>query len=86
MDKPEALSSLNRVEKRVGILQKNMESSDVGSMEVMFELMTARQVLSDLYEKFDDKSSCQALIDKIDQLLKKYNMSSLIISPDEEQS
>lgn len=75
MDNIVALSTMKKVLQRLNQLEACNEAQEGSSVERVFELMTAREIVEGLRKKFDDDSVCQDSIDRIDQLMEQLEIS-----------
>lgn len=75
MDNIVALSTMKKVLQRLNQLEACNEAQEGSSVESVFELMTAREIVEGLRKKFDDDSVCQDSIDRIDQLMEQLEIS-----------
>ena len=75
MDNIVALSTMKKVLQRLNQLEASIEAQEGSSVERVFELMTAREIVEGLRKEFDDDSVCQDSIDRIDQLMEQLEIS-----------
>ena len=69
MDKEEFQRMINRITKRLQHLRDQIRSSENPGVDLMFELMTARQMLVDINEQQPGDLTCREQIDEVDKLM-----------------
>ena len=71
MDKEELQRMINRITDRLQQLRDQICSSENPGVDLMFELMTARQMLLDINEQQPGNLTCQKQIDEVDKLMER---------------
>ncbi len=77
MDKEELQRTINRITERLQHLRDQIRSSEKPGMytDLMFELMTGRQMLVEINEKQPDDPACREQIDEVDKLMELFEKS-----------
>jgi hypothetical protein len=75
MDGEELQRMINRITKRLQHLRDQICSSEKPGVDLMFELMTARQMLVDINEQQPGDPACREQIDEIDKLIGLYEQA-----------
>ncbi len=75
MDKDKLQRSINRITERLQQLRDQIRSSENPGLDLMFELMTARQMLVEINEQQSDDLTCREQMDEVDKLMELCHQS-----------